>query len=116
MTTQDPHAFAAEWIEAWNTHDLERILSHYDTSIVFLSPLAKQRTGHGRVEGLDALRAYWAAGLAAQPKLRFEHRETLVGFDSLTILYTNHRGQKCAESFEFGGNGKVIRASASYGL
>ena len=85
VTTQDPHAFAAEWIEAWNTHDLERILAHYDAGVVFLSPLAKQRTGHGRVEGIEALRAYWAAGLAAQPNLTFEHRETLVGLSLIHI-------------------------------
>ena len=23
------HRFAAEWIAAWNSHDLERILAHY---------------------------------------------------------------------------------------
>ena len=30
--------FAAEWIAAWNSHDLETILSHYADDIVFRSP------------------------------------------------------------------------------
>jgi ketosteroid isomerase-like protein len=25
--------FAAEWIDAWNCHDLERILSHYAMTV-----------------------------------------------------------------------------------
>ena len=34
--------FATEWIAAWNSHDIERIMSHYDDSLKFSSPkLAK---------------------------------------------------------------------------
>ena len=31
-----PDAFAAEWIAAWNAHDLDRILAHYAEGIVFV--------------------------------------------------------------------------------
>ena len=31
-------AFAAEWIAAWNSHDLERILSHYTEDFAMSSP------------------------------------------------------------------------------
>ncbi len=40
MSGIDAAAFAREWLAAWNSHDLERILSHYATGIVFLSPFA----------------------------------------------------------------------------
>jgi len=30
--------FAAEWIAAWNSHDLERILSHYTDNFEMSSP------------------------------------------------------------------------------
>ena len=33
-------AFAAHWIEAWNSHDIDAILSHYVDDVEFLSPLA----------------------------------------------------------------------------
>ena len=36
----DPAVFANHWIKAWNSHDLEAILSHYAEDIVFLSPIA----------------------------------------------------------------------------
>jgi len=50
--------FAAHWIGAWNSHDIEAILSHYGDDVVFLSPVAAQRTGNGRVIGREALRSY----------------------------------------------------------
>lgn len=108
-------AFAAEWLAAWNAHDLSRILAHYDERIVFLSPLAQARTGNGRVEGRDALRRYWEGGLKAQPDLKFELEDVLVGHEAVTILYRNHRGQRVAESFEFNSAGHAVRAMACYG-
>ena len=110
----DPQHFAEEWVAAWNSHDLDRILSHYAADIVFLSPLAQRRLGDGRVEGQDVLRTYWRAGLDAQPGLRFELENVLVGHHCLTILYRNHRGEAAAETFEFGADGKVVRSFACY--
>ncbi|MDP9013943.1 MAG: nuclear transport factor 2 family protein [Pseudomonadota bacterium] len=35
--------FAKEWIDAWNSHDLERILSHYADDFEMSSPLIMER-------------------------------------------------------------------------
>jgi ketosteroid isomerase-like protein len=115
MTTDEARAFATEWIEAWNKHDLDRVLSHYATEIVLLSPFAQKLVGSGRIVGVPALRAYWEKGLAAQPALNFEFVDVRVGHECLTILYRNHRSQQSAETFEFGKDGKVVRAFACYG-
>ena len=115
MTSDEARAFAAEWIAAWNSHDLDRILSHYATDIVLLSPLAQKLVGNGHIAGMPALRAYWAKGLAAQPSLKFDFDEVRVGHECLTILYRNQRGQKGAETFQFGVDGKVVRSFACYG-
>jgi hypothetical protein len=42
-TTPEPDAFAAEWIAAWNAHDLDRILSHYAADAVVRTPVAAAR-------------------------------------------------------------------------
>src|SRR5262245_37453016 len=110
----DPQAFAAEWIAAWNSHDLERVLSHYSADIVFLSPVAQTVVGNGRVIGISALRSYWGKALAARPDLKFELLDVLVGHECLTIRYRNHRGQNAAETLEFGADGKVVRSFACY--
>lgn len=107
-------AFAAEWIAAWNSHDLDRILSHYAEGIVFLSPGAQKLVGDGRVIGLPALRFYWGLALARQPELKFDFVDVLTGHECLTILYRNHRGQQAGETFECDRDGKVIRSFACY--
>lgn len=114
LTRDAAEAFASHWIDAWNRHDIEAILSHYIEDVVFLSPVAAQRVGQGRVVGRTTLRSYWTAGLAAQPLLRFELDQVLLGFSSLTICYRNHRGESVAETFEFNAAGKVARAYACY--
>lgn len=107
-------SFALGWIEAWNAHDLERIVAHYAANIVFFSPVAARRVGTGRVQGIPALRDYWAQGLATQPELRFELLDVLVGHECLTVLYRNHRAQTVTETFEIGADGRVVRAFACY--
>jgi len=114
MTTDEARAFADEWIAAWNSHDLDRILSHYADDIVFLSPVAQQLVGDGRVAGMSALRAYWAKGLSLLPDLKFEFTGVRAGYHCMTVLYVNHRSQQCAETFELGTGGKVIRSFACY--
>src|SRR3989441_9324770 len=46
-------AFAREWVDAWNAHDLERILSHYTDDFEMASPLIVERMGVAKrpVEG-----------------------------------------------------------------
>lgn len=114
MTIDEAEAFAHEWIAAWNAHDLERVLAHYADDVVFLSPVAEQVTGDGRVTGKAALRAYWTRALAARPDLKFELTDVRAGFSCLTILYANHRGQQAAETCEFDDAGRVVRAFACY--
>lgn len=34
----DPLRFSESWIDAWNSHDLERILAHYEDDFLLESP------------------------------------------------------------------------------
>jgi ketosteroid isomerase-like protein len=63
MTRSFADQFALEWIEAWNSHDLERILSHYAEDASMSSPFIAQIVGipSGILQGKPALRAYWSA-------------------------------------------------------
>ena len=107
--------FAKEWIEAWNSHDLDRILSHYSEDFTMSSPYIAQIAGvaSGSLTGKTAVRAYWAAALQKMPTLRFELVQTLVGADSVTIYYRGVRGM-AAEVFFFGQDHLVLRAAAHY--
>ena len=114
MTNEKAQAFADEWIAAWNSHDLDRVLSHYAPETVFLSPIAQKLVGNGRVVGISALRSYWGKALANLPQLKFELLKVLVGHTCLTVLYVNHRNQQAAETFEFASDGKIVRSFACY--
>lgn len=110
------HRFASEWIECWNAHDLERILSHYDHEVVLISPVAlKLLGGDGLVRGKGALRDYFARGLNAYPELRFELIEALFGIETIVLLYRNNVwGNRTAEVLRLNSAGKVTHVWANY--
>jgi hypothetical protein len=110
-------AFAADWIASWNSHDLERILSHYTDDFEMFSPLIIERVGEpsGMLRGKKAVGAYWKIGLAASPPLRFEFIEVFTGIGSLTIHYRSVGRRMAAESLEFDASCRVIRGRAHYG-
>lgn len=108
--------FAAEWLAAWNAHDLPRILAHYAEGFEMASPRIVDVAGEpsGRLKGKAAVAAYWALGLGAESKLQFEAPVVLLGAGGLALRYRNHRGQEVVETFEFDEENKVIRAAAHY--
>lgn len=108
-------AFSQEWVEAWNRHDIDAVLSHYADDFTMSSPYIAQiaGVGSGSLTGKAAVRAYWEAALRMMPGLRFELVQTLVGADSVTIYYRGVRGM-AAEVFFFDADLRVVRAAAHY--
>jgi ketosteroid isomerase-like protein len=101
----NPAVFVAEWIDAWNRHDVDAVLAHFHEDVVFTSPVAARvipETG-GVVRGKEALRQYWATALSQQPELRFELIDVYQGQSVLVIHYRNHRGQLVNEVLIFDG-------------
>ena len=108
--------FAADWVAAWNAHDLNRILAHYADDFEMSSPVIVQIAGEpsGTLRGKVAVGAYWNKALQLIPDLRFELISVLVGVASVTLYYKGARGRLAAEVFHFGPDGKVVRAFAHY--
>lgn len=115
-TISDPNMFARDWVSAWNSHDLDRILDHYAANVILISPVVIKLNHHplGQIQGLAALRAYFQRGLDAFPTLKFELLEVLAGVSSVVLLYVNQRGSHTAEYMEFDETGKVNRVIANY--
>jgi hypothetical protein len=111
-----PRSFAQEWIDAWNSHDLERILAHYDDDVLLTSPVAlKLLNGDGTVRGKAALREYFQRGLEAFPNLRFDLIDILWGTETIVIYYVNNvRGSKTVEVMLLNHAGKIQRVWANY--
>lgn len=108
-------AFAHDWIESWNRHDLDAVLAHYAEDFEFSSPLVIDVAGEpsGTLRGKSAIRDYWTKALARAPDLHFELGEVLTGIDTITLYYRGPRGAS-AETFHFDRDGKVSRALACY--
>src|SRR5450631_2483672 len=108
--------FAQEWVDAWNSHDLERILTHYEDEVVLSSPVAlKLLNGDGTVRGKAALREYFLLGIQAYPNLRFDLIDTLWGTETIVIHYVNNvRGSETAEVMLLNRAGKIRRVWANY--
>ena len=116
MTKDEAWDFAKHWVAAWNHHDLDSILTHYDDAIELTSPAAAAllRTSEGKVTGKDSLRAYFRRGLEAYPELHFHLEDVLWGVNSLLLYYTNQMGSRTGEFMELTPDGKVIRVVANY--
>jgi len=108
--------FAPKWIAAWNSHNLDAILSHYDDDVVLTSPVAAAMLNlpSGTVEGKLALRDYFKRGLEMYPNLEFELLDVMRGLGSMVICYRNQKGTKTAEFMELAASGKIIRVVANY--
>jgi hypothetical protein len=116
LSEDQARTFADHWVGAWNSHDLDRILSHYTEDIVLISPIAAKLLDEpsGKVVGKAALKAYFAKGLAAYPNLAFELVDVMWGISSVVLYYVNQKGTKSGEFMELDGAGKVTKVVANY--
>jgi ketosteroid isomerase-like protein len=108
--------FGQEWVNSWNSHDLDRILSHYADDFQMTSPfiVTMMNEPTGTIKGKEKVRAYWAQALARLPELHFDLIEVLASVDSITLYYHAVLGKRAAELLFFDDNGKVRRAVAHY--
>ena len=116
MTKDEARNLADLWIAAWNAHDLDLIMSHYDDAVELTSPVAAQLLGtpDGKVVGKASLRSYFQKGLEAYPELHFQLADVLCGVNSVVLYYTNQKGTRTAEFMELSATGKVARVVANY--
>ena len=120
---QSPHhaasdiaALGREWIAAWNSHDLERVLALYSDDSEMTSDkiplLGLDPTG--TLRGKDRLRQYWSKGLQLIPNLHFTLIDVYVSPDSLVVFYENERGAKICEYLRLNADGKIRQGSANH--
>ncbi len=109
-------ALGREWVEAWNSRDLERVLTMYSEDAEMTSdripPLGFGASG--TVHGKDSLRAYWSKALSLIPNLHFTLIDTYVSPDSVVVFYQNERGNRICEYLRLDAAGKIARGSANH--
>lgn len=116
MDANEGKRFAQAWCEAWNSRELDTIMSHYAEIVVLTSPTAARLLNDpaGVVRGKNALRNYFAAGLKAYPNLRFNLLDIMCGISSIVVYFANQNGAKVSEFMEVDSDWKVTRVIAHY--
>jgi len=108
--------FASQWINSWNSHDLDDILSHYADDIEITTPMLKLAAGidSGSIQGKEAVRDYWSKALQKFPDLKFELYEITEGINSVALYYRSIMDKNAIEVMFFDAAGKVKTMLAYY--
>lgn len=117
MTKEFATAFARDWVDEWNTHDLEKILSHYSEDFTIETPMAVKLypQSQGIVVGKSEVRKYWTIGLEKSPDLRFELLGVFVGVNSVGLhLFNTSSNRKSVELMSFNSEMKVNKTIVVY--
>jgi len=116
ITPEFARRFAAQWIAAWNAHNLDGILAHYSDDFEMSSPFIERIMDEpaGTLRGREAVGSYWKRALERMPELHFELIDALAGVESVCLYYKSVGGLRAVEWLWFDERGKVCRAMAHY--
>ena len=109
--------FAASWIEAWNSHDLDRIAALYSEDAVLSSPFVRTIAGgnSNSIRGRLALERYFSAALQRFPSLHFRLRAVYAGEEDVVLLHDSVNGLVATEKFNLNEKGQIVRMWVYYG-
>ena len=109
-------AHALSWIDAWNRHDVEGILSHYADDVMFQAATVVRRWNKpdGILLGKAELRAHFARGLELDPDLNFQFEEIFHCPGGYAVLYRRNNGNRVIDVVELDESQLIRRARAFY--
>lgn len=83
---------ASTWFEAFNEHNLEKLLSLYDDKAQHYSPKLKIRQPEtkGLITGKDALRTWWQDAFERLPSLQYEVIRLTADEEQVFMEYMRH--------------------------
>jgi hypothetical protein len=116
ITEEIANRFAQNWIDSWNSHDLDRIMTHYDEDVEYYSAFVVNLTGieSGKICGKENVRNYLKKGLNAYPDLYFELKNVFLGVSSIILQYKSVNNLLAAEVFELNKDGLAQRVQCHY--
>lgn len=92
MSSNSTLAIGHQWFEAFNAHDLEKLLSLYDDHAQHYSPKLKLRQPEtkGLITGKDALHAWWHDSFNRYPSLKYDPQKFIADGNSLFMEYIRY--------------------------
>lgn len=116
MTKEKPLESVERWIAAWNSHDLDAILSHYSTNVTFEAQTVTTRWSKpdGRLYGIEELRRHFALGLELAPELSFTLEQIFMAPSGYSVLYTRENGNRVIDCVTLDAEGRADKVTAYY--
>lgn len=92
MNTHPNKHIALKWFEAFNEHNLEKLLSLYHDQAQHYSPKLKVRLPEtkGLIKGKNALRTWWKDAFDRLPELRYEVIKLTADDEQVFMEYIRH--------------------------
>jgi ketosteroid isomerase-like protein len=92
MLAQNNKQIATKWFEAFNEHDLEKLLSLYNDNAKHYSPKLKIRIPEtqGLIKGKQALREWWKDAFDRLPSLQYEVVKLTADDEQVFMEYIRH--------------------------
>ncbi len=92
MNPHENKQIAMKWFEAFNTHDLEKLLALYHNEAEHFSPKLKIREPqtNGLIKGKQALRTWWQDAFDRLPSLRYEVKKLTADEEQVFMEYIRH--------------------------
>jgi ketosteroid isomerase-like protein len=92
MSSEQNKKIALKWFEAFNEHDLEKLLSLYSDTAEHFSPKLKIRKPetNGLIKGKQALREWWQDAFDRLPTLKYEVIKLTADEDQVFMEYMRH--------------------------
>ena len=92
MQAETNKQIAVKWFEAFNEHDLEKLLALYDEQAEHYSPKLKVRLPEtkGLIKGKAALRAWWQDSFERLPSLQYEVIKLTADHEQVFMEYMRH--------------------------
>lgn len=89
MTPENLQSIAFRWFDAFNSHNLEQLLSLYDDEARHFSPKLKIRKPetNGYVSGKQALREWWQDAFDRLPSLQYTVTSLTANSDRVFMEY-----------------------------
>jgi len=112
ISNRGPSELAAKWEEAWNSHDLDRILALYSEDVIFKSPRVRRVSGEesGVLRGKLAVRDYLCRIFDRRPDLNCYVDHVFAGVDRVALEYRFAHGLHGIEFMTVDADGLVTFA------
>jgi ketosteroid isomerase-like protein len=92
MSTDQLNKIAQQWFDAFNAHDLEKLLALYEEDAEHFSPKLKSLypETNGLIKGKNDLRAWWRDAFERLPSLQYEVIRFTPHDDRVFMEYIRH--------------------------